>query len=176
MIRQNGLLRLERRLPRTHHVLGHGAFGDFVVQQGQLGLNPRRAPGRILQRHATNQVADFTWYGWTARFAGARLSFPVQLESQAIPADDGFWLHDSQGGPPVGPEPGNPHPEYAVAWPQGRLSSAVNTATCYRIATFCAATSALAFSIAKRKENSPVGMLMYCLVRRGIGPFWVRVK
>jgi hypothetical protein len=37
-----------------------------------------------------------------------------------VPPDDGFRLNNGQGGSPVGPEPGEPHPEDAVAAPQPR--------------------------------------------------------
>ena len=46
--------------------------------------------------------------------------FPIQSKSLPVPFDDRFGLHDGQCGSPVGPEPGEPHPEDAVAGPQPR--------------------------------------------------------
>ena len=55
-----------------------------------------------------------------ARFSSAGFPAPIQLESLAVPPDDGFRLHDDECRLPVRPKLGKPHPEDPIAWTQLR--------------------------------------------------------
>jgi hypothetical protein len=39
------------------HVLGDGQLGDLVAEEGEFRLDSPPAPGRILARHALDQMA-----------------------------------------------------------------------------------------------------------------------
>ena len=54
---------------RTQHVLRNRRFNNIVAQQGQFGLDARRAPSGIFKGHTANQVADFRVDFWSADFS-----------------------------------------------------------------------------------------------------------
>jgi len=81
-------------LPKADHVLGHSLFDDLVDQHGQFGYNLRCIPGRILWRHAANQITGLRFNGWSTGLALPRLPFPIQSESLPVPLDDRFGLDD----------------------------------------------------------------------------------
>ena len=60
-------------------------------------------PGRVLARHATDQVTDLPV---DLQSAGslAELSSPVELEALAMPLDNGRGLDDDQNRPPALPD------------------------------------------------------------------------
>lgn len=71
---------LRRRLAGAHHVLGDGSLGRHVAQQAEFRFNTRRAPSRVLARHASDRVADLQ-LDWR--------SFLANGLSIAIPNRDG---------------------------------------------------------------------------------------
>ena len=112
--------RLSGRFIDTNHVLGHSPVRNVVAQQEQFRQDPWCAPGRILMGHAANQFPDLAIDARPSRFAGARLPPPIKFETLAMPADDGFGLHDHQRGAPVRPQPRKSHPKDAIARMQFR--------------------------------------------------------
>ena len=64
----------------------------------QLGRHASLPPGRILQRHPGDELADVFRQ---ARPANPRLPLPEQLETSAMPADKGLRLDDHQRALPV---------------------------------------------------------------------------
>ena len=77
----------------------HGARGNMDTElHRQLGRHASLPPGRILQRHPGDELADVLRQ---ARPANPRLPFPEQLETSAMPADKGLRLDDHQRALPV---------------------------------------------------------------------------
>src|SRR5260370_15873085 len=77
----------------------YGTRGNIDAKlHGQLGRHASLPPGRILQRHPDDELADV--FG-QARPANPRFPFPEQLETTAMPSDERLRLDDHQSAPPV---------------------------------------------------------------------------
>jgi hypothetical protein len=92
-----------------------------VAEQGEFRLNAPPAPGWILPRHASNEVADLgveprppprVRYGPPA---------PVELEALAMPGEDRRGSDDEEMEAPPRPPAGQPHPENPI--PTGQPGS-----------------------------------------------------
>ena len=82
--------------PIADHVLGHSLLRHMVAQQGKFGYDPRSAPGQVLPGHAANQLSDFAFEQRTSTSPSSRFPAPIQPESLAMPADDGFRLDNDE--------------------------------------------------------------------------------
>ena len=71
--------------------------------------------------HVANQVTDLAFATRASGLAGLRLLLPIELETLSMPSDDGFRLHDRQGGSPGRPGPREHDPEDTVAGPKSRV-------------------------------------------------------
>ena len=84
-------------------VLGKGMFvvilqrweyrGTFQLHR-QLRCHARLSPSWILFCHLHDELADVLRNSWPT---GLRLPFPKQLETLAMPANQGLWFGDDQG-------------------------------------------------------------------------------
>lgn len=94
------------RVPgRFSHPAQHSSLGDVEAEHLQLTTNTRRAPGRVFGDHTEDEFLQF----FARRPSSHAHStpgdpFPVQLESGAMPADDGFRLDEDQCALPSRPE------------------------------------------------------------------------
>lgn len=87
-----------RRLRRQ--VLGNRRFGDTIIEQLQLGPNPRHAPKRILRSYSPNQITQLPI---DSRPPAERLPAPEQSKPGPMPTANGRGLHDDQSGFSSGP-------------------------------------------------------------------------
>ena len=67
-------LRWRLSFPRDLEVLGDGGWRDLVAQDLKFGMDPRCAPGRVLDGHPADEVADLALDG---RAAGSGLRLPA---------------------------------------------------------------------------------------------------
>src|ERR1041384_6442405 len=84
------------------------------------GYQPRQAAPPISlaskQRlnHFTNQFSDVFRNRRSTRLTTTDFPSPEEPEAAAVPANDGFGLHDHQGRPPIAPNPAQPSPEQSI--------------------------------------------------------------
>ena len=93
------------------HVFGHSQLGDRVAEQSEFRLDAAPAPGGVLPRHPSDQLAQRGIEPRAADRGGLRLPAPVELEALAVPGEHRGRLHDDETGSPVRPHPRQPHPE-----------------------------------------------------------------
>ena len=76
--------------------------------------------------HALDQITHLAARGRAARrLAVSRTPCPKPAESPAVPAHDGFWLHDNQVLAPARPDPRQRDPEEALRMSQAQARVAV---------------------------------------------------
>jgi hypothetical protein len=92
-------------------IAGDAAFGNDEAELLQLPLG--RAPIRILFCQAPDQQANL-FGDLRPAAAGPRAPAPVEPETGAVPADDGFRLHDDKNVRPAGPKAAESGPEESV--------------------------------------------------------------
>ena len=88
------------------------ADGATIANRARHAPWPR-AVRAALARDSTDERPDLRIDEWTSGSLAA-LPGPVELESLAMPADHGLWLHDDQGVLPVGPQTAESGPECAI--------------------------------------------------------------
>jgi hypothetical protein len=95
------------RVPwRFPHPPRNCSFGKVEPELEQFAMNARRAPGSILGHHAEDQFSQFFVDSFpTQDSLTARNPFPVQPESDSMPAYDRLWRNDDQGLLPFRPQP-----------------------------------------------------------------------
>ncbi len=96
------------------HVLGDGRVCHVVAEKRELRSDHGRSPGRVLHRHAPDQVNQLHA---DRRPAGlrARLPLPVIAEALPVPSDDRVGPHEVDGITPLSQHPLHQDPEHAVA-------------------------------------------------------------
>jgi len=80
-------------------------------------VNSRRAPSRVRDDHAKNQIADFFRKMFSSNHGscpGDRT--PIQFECSAVPINDSFGADNYQGLFPTRPESTQENPEEFVDW------------------------------------------------------------
>src|SRR6202011_306272 len=96
-------LRTPRSLP---HPTRHRSLRYVEAELSQFSMNTRRAPGRVLGYHAEDEFAQFFSYTPSPRTSAMpREPLPIQLESSAMPADNGLRLDKDQCLLPSRPKP-----------------------------------------------------------------------
>lgn len=105
----------------TSQIPGRGSLGDGEAGLVKFSVDSGGSPRRILLCHATVERADLPGDpGPTA--ARPRPPTPAEAEARAMPADDGFGLHDHQDVGPTGPDAAQGSPEEpgraAQGWPR----------------------------------------------------------
>jgi hypothetical protein len=63
----------------------------------------RGAPQRVFSANPANELAGFGWHARATATARTGFPRPQEAESLSMPADDGLWLDDDQGGSPIVP-------------------------------------------------------------------------
>ena len=99
MVGEEGTPVLGRRLGLAGHVFGHGGVGHLMTQEAEFRLDTRRAPGRVLPRHAADQVANLPLHARPPLLRSG-LPAPVEPEALLVPTDHRLRLDDQQGRPP----------------------------------------------------------------------------
>jgi hypothetical protein len=116
-------------LPRTRwrradgHVARNGDFRDIETQLEQFPMDPRSTPPNIHFCHLDNQLANFRRNSRSSRAPSSALPSPEELESLAMPGQNGGWLHHGQALPPTIPEAGEQQPEDTI---DKRISGSLN--------------------------------------------------
>jgi hypothetical protein len=99
--------------PRIHGELQ--MLGFDISEHLQLAVDTRRTPGAVLHDHAKDEFAQWLRCRFPAEsHMSARDPLPVQLESGAMPANDGLWMHNDKNTFPIGPESPQQDPEQTV--------------------------------------------------------------
>jgi hypothetical protein len=99
-------------------------LGNIEPEHLQFPMNSRRAPGAIFSHHAEDQFSQFTARRLPSHYSMfAREPFPVQPESSAMPANDGFWLHYNECASPSRPESLQQNPENSIRSGKGRATT-----------------------------------------------------
>ena len=68
--------------------------------------------------HLKDEFSDLRRDGGPSRRSPAALSTPVEAETLAVPADDGFRLDEDERSTPLGPAAGEPDPQQPVGAPK----------------------------------------------------------
>ena len=114
-----GWLGISRRSP---HPTRNRSFGDIDTEHQKLAVNAWCAPGRVLDPHREDQIANLFRDSLPAKHAacsGDRA--PIEGESCPVPPDHSVRGHDDQCLFPAGPEPSRKDPEEFIErsnpWP-----------------------------------------------------------
>ena len=113
MIQQERAPSLRRRLAPPRQVPRHRGFTNVESELQQLAVDARRTPGRVFVSHLPDEASDRDVDARPTTLVAA-LPCSVELESLAMPRDDGLGLHDDQGVLPASPQARQGHPECAV--------------------------------------------------------------
>jgi hypothetical protein len=120
VILQKGAPSLGGRPAMTYHVLADAGLADVDAELQQFAVDARCSPQRILPAHRADQIADLFGHGRPPRLTVPDLPRPKKSEALPMPGNDGFRLHDEEGGSPIGPSLGQPCPEKAISGGQFR--------------------------------------------------------
>jgi len=80
----------------------------------RFAVDAERAPKRILAAHLPNQLANLFRHRCASGLAVTNLPGPAQLDALAVPADDGFRLHDNEEVGPPWPKTAQRSPEQPI--------------------------------------------------------------
>jgi hypothetical protein len=108
---------LRRRTAVPGHVLRDRSLTDADAELQELAVDSRRARQRIRLRHRANQLPNVRLNARPTQAASAPPG-PEQPEGSAMPGEDRLRSNDQDGGPPVVPDPRQPHPEHAIRCPR----------------------------------------------------------
>lgn len=103
------------RLAVAGHVALDGRLTDVVAEQGELGLNARRAPGRVLDGHPADQAHQRPGDRRPAHAARPGLAAPVGTPARAVPLEHSGRLDEEQALTPAVEDTEHEDPEAAIS-------------------------------------------------------------
>ena len=103
---------------RSPHPAGDGGLRHVETEHQKFAVDARRAPGRILDNHAEDQLVDLFGDSPATADSFSRLAEhrPVQPEPTPVPPSHRFWQNENQRFFPSRPESACHNPEQLVQW------------------------------------------------------------
>jgi hypothetical protein len=104
------------RVPRcSAHLAGNGPLGHSETEHEKLTMDAWCAPGRILDYHSKNEIANFLRNASPPDDpAGFGDGAPIERKPRSVPTDNGLWANDDESLLPSRPGSSSQYPEELI--------------------------------------------------------------
>src|SRR5260370_32827237 len=88
-------------------------------------LDARHSPGRILMRHASDQVTNLPIDPRASDTTSSGLPAPITLEALPMPLNNCLWFDDDKDGVPIAPQMRQDNPKQTFSISKPRYSASI---------------------------------------------------